>query len=160
MWKSPGELKHSVPCREPTVGPEWLKYTVDTCGKSEMEAGASEWAGLKRALIATKRAQRRESSMSSFNRCEKEQDGFRTPPELFFLTRTLLGFPKCTTYTSLQPLREMTNGIPKCVAREDIQHHLAQPPGKETREEGLLDAWLAELRLEPHTFPPKPTVSS
>lgn len=56
-----------------------VKYTVDTCGKSEIEAGASEWAGSRRALIATKRAQRRESSMGSFNHCEKEQDGFRTP---------------------------------------------------------------------------------
>lgn len=84
MWKSPGELKHSVLLGEPTVGPEWLKYKMNTCGKSEYEARASEWAVSRRALIATKRAQRSESSMGSFNHCEKEQGGFRTPPSCSF----------------------------------------------------------------------------
>lgn len=64
MWKNPEELKCSVllgwGVRGRQVGPEWLEHKVGAGGKSETEARASEWAGLRRALNAMKRAQEEE----------------------------------------------------------------------------------------------------
>lgn len=85
MWKSPEELKCSVLLGEPKVGPEWLEYKVNTGGKSETEARACEWAGLRRALNAMKRAQRRKKQHGHLQPlCEKEQDGLWTPPGFSF----------------------------------------------------------------------------
>lgn len=63
MWKNPEELKCSVWFflgGEGQVGPEWLEHKLCTGGKSETKARASEWAGLRRALNAMKRAQEEE----------------------------------------------------------------------------------------------------
>lgn len=61
MWKNPEELKCSVFSGwGGQVGPEWLEHKVCTGGKSETEARAREWAGLRRALNAMKRAQEEE----------------------------------------------------------------------------------------------------
>lgn len=38
------------------------------------------------------------------------------------------------------------------MTREDIQVHLVQSPDEEAGDEGLLEAWLAELRPEPHVL--------